>query len=67
MIVDCQYKLICGDGNPMGECASNFNEEQSDAISKAFETINVSIEVDDAWGFCKIVAINGVSINGYFE
>lgn len=64
MIVDCQYKLIRGDVPPLDGCASNFNEEQSEAISKAFDIINVSIEVDETWGFCNIVAINGASIMG---
>lgn len=48
-----------GEIPPLDHCAVMFNDEQQDAIRSAFETINVDIEVDDIWGFCKIVAVEG--------
>lgn len=59
MIVDCQYKIVSGELPKLECCAVNFNEEQQDAISRAFNNINVTIDIDDTWGFCKIIAVNG--------
>lgn len=59
MIVDCQYKIVSGELSKLEGCAVNFNEEQQDAISRAFNNINVTIDIDDTWGFCKIIAVNG--------
>lgn len=59
MIVDCQYKIVSGELPKLESCAVNFNEEQQDAISRAFNNINVTIDIDDTWGFCKIIAVNG--------
>lgn len=59
MIVDCQYKIVRGELPKLEGCAVNFNEEQQDAISRAFNKINVTIDIDDTWGFCKIIAVNG--------
>lgn len=59
MLVRCKYEMVAGDIPPLDGCAVMFNEEQQDAIRSAFSTINVDIEVDDTWGFCKIVAVEG--------
>lgn len=59
MLVRCRYKIEEGEIPPLDYCAAMFNEEQQDAIRSAFGTINVDIEVDDTWGFCKIVAVEG--------
>ena len=44
------------------EIAQLVIDEHIDCISAAFSTINVTIEVDDEWGFCKILAVNGNSV-----
>lgn len=51
--------MVVGDIPSLDGCAVMFNEEQQDAIRSAFSTINVDIEVDDTWGFCRIVAVEG--------
>lgn len=60
MIIDCVYNLSEGDIPKFEGCASNHViDEHVDAISSAFKTIHVAIEVDDEWGFCKIIAVDG--------
>lgn len=58
-----KYKL-CDEGLKImaGCAANNIIEEQGDAISNAFSEINVTIEVDDDWGICKLIAINNYPI-----
>lgn len=51
--------MVSGELPKLEGCAVNFNEEQQDAISRAFNNINVTIDIDDTWGFCKIIAVNG--------
>ena len=63
MIIECKYKMTEGDVPKMESCASNaVIDEHIDCISAVFSTINVTIEVDDEWGFCKILAVNGNSV-----
>lgn len=60
MIIECRYKLSGDDIIKFESCAANaVIDEHEGAISVAFRDIDVTIEVDDEWGFCKIIAVNG--------
>ena len=63
MIIECEYQLSEGDIPRIEECASNFViDEQIAAISSSFRTIKVTIEIDDEWGFGKIIAVNNCEV-----
>lgn len=63
MIIECEYQLSEGDIPRIERCASNFViDEQIAAISSSFRTIKVTIEIDDEWGFGKIIAINNCEV-----
>jgi metal-sulfur cluster biosynthetic enzyme len=55
-----RYKLDEKGMEVMLGCASaHLIEEQSEAIAQAFKEIEVTINVDDDWGFCTITHVNG--------
>lgn len=60
MFVDCLYTI--SDNNALLECSERFDEEKAEAIANAFNKVKITIEVDEDWGFCKIVAVNGSSL-----
>lgn len=63
MQIECTYKIIDGDLPLLEGCASrSVIDEHIDAISSAFNKIKITIDVDDEWGFCKIIAVNGHSV-----
>lgn len=63
MIVDCEYQLHGDDFLKLDSCATmSVIDEHKEAISAAFRKINVTIEVDDEWGFCKIIAVNNQKV-----
>ena len=43
----------------LGCAAKQIIEEQAEAISNAFSEIEVTIEINDDWGVCKITHVNG--------
>lgn len=43
----------------LGCAANQLIKEQGEAIAKAFAEIEVTIEIDDDWGICKILQVNG--------
>lgn len=60
MIIECKYLLSDGDIPKFEGCAINaVIDEHIDCISNAFRSLNVTIEVDDEWGFCRLIAVNG--------
>lgn len=63
MIIECEYQLSEGDIPRIVGCASNFViDEQIAAISSSFRIIKVTIEIDDEWGFGKIIAVNNCEV-----
>lgn len=60
MIKTLRYKATDDSVEIMLGCAANqLIKEQGEAIAKAFDEIEVTIEVDDDWGICKILQVNG--------
>lgn len=60
MQVECIYKIEDGDIPLLEGCAARaVIDEHIEAISSAFNKIKITIDVDDEWGFCKIIAVNG--------
>lgn len=45
-----------------GCAAQRIIEEQEGAIREAFSDISLTIEIDDDWGVCKILAVNGLDV-----
>lgn len=43
----------------LGCAGDQLIQEQGEAIAQAFREIDVTIEVDDNWGICKITHVNG--------
>lgn len=63
MIIDCIYTLSEGCIPKFEGCAATqVIDEQIEAISAAFRKIHVTVDVDDEWGFCKIIAVDGLPI-----
>lgn len=46
----------------LGCAASQIVEEQGELIKTAFSEIEIVVEVDDAWGICKITHVNGLEV-----
>ena len=46
----------------LGCAASQIVEEQCELIKTAFSEIEIVVEVDDAWGICKITHVNGLEV-----
>ena len=50
-----------------GCAAKQIVQEIHDAVAVAFREINVTLEVDDDWGICRIIACNGEWLEGKYE
>lgn len=60
MIKTLTYKPTEDAIHVMLGCAANqLIKEQGEAIANAFSQIEVTIEVDDDWGICRILQVNG--------
>ncbi len=58
-----RYKLDSEGVKVLEGCATAcVIEEQEEAIKSAFEEVEVTIEVDDDWHLCKILAINNMAV-----
>lgn len=63
MIKKLVYKLSEGSTDILnGCCAAQVIEEHSDAIKEALDTLSVVVDVDDDFGFVKIISVNGHEI-----
>lgn len=59
MLVDLKYKLDEPGIEIMLGCgAKHLINEIKDAVGNAFREITVTIDHDNDWGICKIVAVN---------
>ena len=55
-----KYKLDeAGIAVMLGCAASSIISEQGEAIAEAFREVDITIDIDDDWGICKITHING--------
>lgn len=46
----------------LGCAANQIVKEHGEAIAKAFAEISVVIDVDDDWGICRILYVNGKEV-----
>lgn len=64
MQIECVYNLAEGEIPKFEGCASfAVIDEHQECISNAFRKIKVTVDIDDEWGFCKIVAVNGHAVD----
>lgn len=62
MLIDLKYSLNESGREKLSHFSLNFNDEQQEAIASSVGTIDITIDVDDIWGFVNIVAVNGNKI-----
>ncbi len=58
-----KYKIDQPSVQLMLGCAANqIIEEQGEMIKTAFSEIEITIDVDDAWGICTLTHVNGYEV-----
>ena len=47
----------------VGGCAMNcIIEEQEEAVKVAFRNIKLTVDIDEDYGFCRILAVDGLAV-----
>ena len=58
-----KYKIDQPSVQLMLGCAANqVIEEQGEMIKTAFSEIEITIDIDDAWGICHVTHVNGYEV-----
>ena len=63
MYLDLLYELTDASKIPDIEFGCMLNDEQRDAVRNSLKYVSLTISIDDTWGYCKVVQVNGVPLN----
>lgn len=59
MHLDLLYKLTDSSKIPDVEFGCMLNDEQREAIKNSLKYVNLTVSIDDTWGYCEVVQVNG--------
>lgn len=59
MHLDLLYKLTDSSKIPDVEFGCMLNDEQREAIKNSLKYVTLTVSIDDTWGYCEVVQVNG--------